>query len=312
MLPGEMALTIMKAYICWVCFQMAKGSGFLYNMFKDEMGKSTKLINTPPAELKSKSKLELKPIYPEYDYGTNFSRYKDVLTKADNKNFNVIFIGPTGSGKSTLINNFFNLPVVEARASATSVTRNVQFIEGNYSALDSDTGLDLGGKTINVIDTIGMCDTYFTADEIYNMIKTNIELNLAKINKVVIVCSGRIEKQHADMIKKFMTWLQYNKNKKRFCFIYNKSDQLTEQEKVENLLSMCEMLGADPRDDGYWRYSGKGQKIQMKHTVNMGFPPRSPFTDDVRKNMDNLGDLVCANVPDYPRIEISKSSCTIL
>jgi len=75
---------------------------------------------------------------------------------------------------------------------------------------------------------------------------------------------------------------------------------------------MCEMLGADPRDDGYVFDNGEGQKVQMKHTLNMGFPPRSPFTDDVRKNMENLSDLVSANIPGYPRIEISKSSCTFL
>merc|ERR1711988_824803 len=195
----------------WSSLQMAKDVGFLYNIFKNEMSKFTKLINTFPEELKSKSKLELRPIYPEYEDRANFSRYKDILTKADNKNFNVIFIGPTGSGKSTLINNFFNRPVAEARASATSVTRNVQFMEGVFLEYNDKIGKIVGGRTINVIDTIGMCDSFFTADEIYNMIKTNVELNLAKIDKVVIVCSGRIEKQHADMIKKFMKWLQYNK-----------------------------------------------------------------------------------------------------
>jgi len=295
----------------WVCFQMAKDSGFLYNIFKNEMSKSTKLINTPPEELKSTG-FERKRIYPNYQSWYTFVKYKSVLTEADNNNQNVVFIGPTGSGKSTLINNFFNLSVVETGASAASVTRNVQFIEGKYKLYNWETGVLMGGQTINVIDTIGMCDSFFTPDQIYNMIKTNIELNLAKIDKVVIVCAGRIEKQHADMIKQFMKWLQYSKYKKRFCFIYNKSDLLSEGEKTRNLLSMCEMLGADPKDDGYLYDNGKGQKVQVKHTVNLGFPTPPILTDEVEKDVRRLSYLVSADLEDEPRIEISKSSCIIL
>jgi len=170
----------------------------------------------------------------------------------------------------------------------------------------------MGVRPINVIDTTGMCDSFFTPDQIYNMIKSRIELNLAKIDKVVIVCSGRIEKQHADMIKQFMKWLHYTKYKKRFCFIYNKSDQLKEEEKTRNLLTMCEMLGADPKDDGYFFVNEKKEKVQLKHTVNLGFPPESEFTENVRKDVHRLTMLVSSNISDYPTIEISKSSCFIL
>merc|ERR1712227_1092291 len=77
----------------WVCFQMAKGSGFLYNIFKNEMSKSTKLINTSPQELQSTG-FELKPIYPTYKSFYTFVKNKSVLTEADNNQRNVIFIGP--------------------------------------------------------------------------------------------------------------------------------------------------------------------------------------------------------------------------
>ena len=75
---------------------------------------------------------------------------------------------------------------------------------------------------------------------------------------------------------------------------------------------MCEMLGADPKDDGYLVDNGKGQKITIKHTVNLGFPPESQFTENVKKDVDRLNRLVTAVVPAYPRIEISKASCIIL
>lgn len=304
----------------WVCFQMAKGSGLLYKVFKNRVGRYSRLINTPPIELQPPEKDNPELIHPEFDedHHIRFIIKKQVLTDADNNCVNVVFLGPTGSGKSTLINNLFNRGVVEARASASSVTRNVQFIEGSFISVPVDPDLrnQWTTKKINVIDTIGMCDSFFTPEQIFAMVKTNIKLNLAKIDKVVIVCSGRIEKQHADMIKQFMKWLQYSKNKNRFCFIYNKSDQLTEAEKVEGLLQMCEMLGADTKDDSYLapvrnRNKDKKTQRQIKHTLNLGFPPNAQF-HEVKKDLIRLNQVATFDVPQIPRIELSKSNCTIL
>jgi len=123
---------------CWSCYQMAKDTGFLYKIFKNEMSKFTKLINTEPEELTTV--FELKPIYPGFKSGITFVKLKDVLTDADNNHRNVLFIGPTGSGKSTLINHIFNLSVSETGSSAASVTRNVKFFEGTYSEVSAELG----------------------------------------------------------------------------------------------------------------------------------------------------------------------------
>ena len=248
-----------------------------------------------------------KEIYKHHKSSLEFTRTKNILTEADNDSYNVVFIGPTGCGKSSLINHLFNLTVVNAAASAESVTRKVQFLEGSTIMKTTERRFK---RSLNIIDTLGLCDSVFTEDEVFSMIKSSLELNLAKIDKVLIVCSGRIENHHAAAIKQFMQWLQYDKNKKRFCFIYNKSDMLTEGEKVSCLLQMCEMLGADTADDDLIWMEGD-QKLFIKQNINLGFPPIAEFKQ-VETDMYKLIRAAFAYDTVTPRIQLEKSLCTIL
>ena len=65
-----------------------------------------------------------------------------------------MLLGPTGSGKSTIINNLFNLTVSKSGASAESVTRQVQFHGGSTSFTDVDKKVRVV-KKINGMDTLG-------------------------------------------------------------------------------------------------------------------------------------------------------------
>ena len=98
----------------WLCFQMV-GNGVLKQLFVDHMSEFTKKINTLPDEL-VQAELEKTPLYPQEmidafeEAGTvKWTRTKGALIERDAKLYNIVFIGPTGSGKSHLINNLFNL-----------------------------------------------------------------------------------------------------------------------------------------------------------------------------------------------------------
>ena len=97
----------------------------------------------------------------------------------------------------------------------------------------------------NIIDTIGFCDSVFTPKQVLDVIKSSVKVNVCHIDKVVVVCSGRIEGQHAAAVQQFMKWLQYKKNRNQFVFVYNKADHCdSEEEKMENVKGMLELLGA--------------------------------------------------------------------
>ena len=61
---------------------------------------------------------------------------------------NILVFGPTGSGKSTLINNLMRKTMAKARHGAASVTSEVKEYEGEYE-----------GVKIRVYDTVGFSDT---------------------------------------------------------------------------------------------------------------------------------------------------------
>ena len=49
-----------------------------------------------------------------------------------------------------------------------------------------------------------MCDTVLSPDQVYNVVKDSVKANMVYIDKVVIKCYGRIQKDHKDSIGKFM------------------------------------------------------------------------------------------------------------
>ena len=100
-------------------------------------------------------------------------------------------------------------------------------------------------RRTNIIDTIGFCDSVFTPKQVLDVIKSSVKVNLCHIDKVVVVCSGRVESHHVQAISQFMKWLHYKKHRNQFVFVYNKADHCdSEEEKAENVTGMLELLGA--------------------------------------------------------------------
>ena len=150
----------------WICFQMV-GKGALKKAFVSHMSNSTKLINTFPAELVPK-KPKMGPLYSDKDAlddpadtGTiEFNMIQEVLTEADKDDYTILFLGPTGAGKSHLINNLFNLSVSHSGATIDSVTKEVKFYKGklgSWSVGANEQGLErkFYNRPLTIIDTLG-------------------------------------------------------------------------------------------------------------------------------------------------------------
>ena len=148
-----------------------------------------------------------------------------------------------------------------------------------------------------------------SSSDVLEAVKASVKVNLAYIDKVVVVCSGRIEKPHSDSIKQFMKWLSFTKYKSKFVFIYNKADLLTEAEKVKNLLNMCEMLEADTNESIVVNINN--QNILLKQNLTLGFPPNTSYKE-VKYDLSKLSTAVENEIPNYPRIPLARSSCCIL
>ena len=139
------------------------------------------------------------------------------------------------------------------------------------------------------------------------LIKHSVKVNLGYIDKVVIVCSGRIERGHVDSIKQFMKWLRFQEFKRKFVFIYNKSDTLDEATKLTNLAYMMNELEADPDSKVYWVPDGTSIDLNLA----LGFPEGSKY-EDVQDDCIKLTRAVLVPYPEE-RIPVPvDSSCSIL
>jgi len=302
----------------------------MHQMFVGSMQPYQKrLLNTKPTELIKE--LRQQPLYPKCPAYVTYERSPQALDQDDLDAFNVVFLGPTGCGKSHLINHYFNTTVSHSAGSAESVTQDIQFFLGNALLARAPTpemnAWHLETRKVNLIDTIGLCDSTLPADVLQGLIKQKLRGNMANIDRVVIVCSGRIELAQQEAIKQFKKWLLFDKYAENFTFIYNKADMLEEDEREEALFQMCtmletgnEVLTCDRRLfpsavlQGGTDSHPRNMKKEMKLRNAIGFKPRATY-EEIQDDLEQLLDSTLIPINQsgrYKRIPLEDSFCTIL
>ena len=316
----------------WVSMQCS-GASVIRTLFKKQLKDEMiiRRINIPPSGLSVRNaKADGTKIFSdnEYDFNVEFTKQVQYLHPEDDNLYNIVFFGPTGAGKSSLINLLFNSRVTLATSGAMSVTKDIIFSKGKAKGMylkSQDGKMEKVTKDVNIVDTVGFCDTKLSPWEIYELVKDKLSTNLLHIDRVVFVSSGRLEKAHKEAIKQFMDWLKYEKNKKNFCFIHNKCDAMDEGQRLQNLQTICEELAIDNSitNEKIEQDTNLPTPVQMVNAL--GFHPKADF-EDIREDIQLLQDCIincpaysnsCKDLtPKLQRIKVHKPDdsgmCTIL
>eukprot|EP00929_Paragymnodinium_shiwhaense_P114057 TRINITY_DN8237_c0_g1_i2.p1 TRINITY_DN8237_c0_g1~~TRINITY_DN8237_c0_g1_i2.p1 ORF type:complete len:429 (-),score=91.94 TRINITY_DN8237_c0_g1_i2:335-1621(-) len=279
--------------------------GYLMTVFSGYLSdRERMLLNTPPEELRKTQ--EIRPLYGPCKAFVEFRGYRTVLSEFEaDRGYNVLVLGPTGSGKSNLINLCFNKTVCSSSSSANSVTRHMQITHGLAPIYGREQ------RAVHIIDSIGFCDSELSPAEVVKIIKQSVKATFLHIDRVVMVCSGRLEKTQETAMRKFMSWLQYDKHPFNFSFVYSKADGLSEEEKDQNLATVCNRLGAhihtlkvDPSlaPSARLRTSQRGRPVNAVDLgVALGFPPSAGYKE-VENDHHRLVDVMF--IPAEGRIRV--------
>jgi len=228
------------------------------------------------------------------------------------KDINIVVTGPTGSGKSHLINVLFNCVVSDSSSSMESVTQDIHFFKGKLNmshplvselAAGKHTEVSLfRGKVVNIIDTIGFCDTHLTQEQVMATIKTKLKHNLINVHKVIVVTDAthKLTLQATQAIQDIMSWLKYKKFKRNWIFVSNKCDGLSKAEREKNLADTMKLLRVNQTDVE----SSYGGSL-IKRAIPVGFRPKDRHMNaDAKKSERSLGMAVLGWNSDHQPIPV--------
>ena len=298
------------AYGRWTSMQtVGKGriTCALINYMTDQSHRSIR--NTLPKQLQVNDRsIAQPPLYPGVTPIVEYSRSVQSIQIGDEMAYNVLVMGPTGAGKSSIINLFFNRKICESEDSVDSVTRNIEFHVGLGECFLNGAH---GVHRINLIDTIGFCDSELSSEEVVELLKQQVLGNVGRIHKVLMVTSGRIRKEEEESIKQMLKWLGYEHGWDKltnfsFLFAYTKTDGQSEEQKQRNLLKMCERLGI--RTTALVN-SGTGEQ-ELKFMA-VAFPPTAPFRE-IENDYKWLQKVLFTTRAVTKPIPLQRSMCAIM
>jgi GTPase SAR1 family protein len=206
----------------------------LLQKFRDYFMKDTlRLVNTFPSNIKPHffANSKEKKVY-SFINDNLVATQMDYYLDYNEDTFNILVIGPTGAGKSHLINTLFNNQICDSEA---SVTKEVYFIRGRGQVYDQNKKKIIT-KNILVADTIGLCDSH-SHNEMIELIKERVSTNFKFIDAVYVVfAANRLLDVYVENIKKILNLLSYKQDSSvnsdlRFMFVATQAEFLSNEDR---------------------------------------------------------------------------------
>jgi len=188
-------------------------------------------VNTKPAELVSPFTIGEHPMERDLERVFIYEHTRNIAQQIHQNDFNVVVLGPTGVGKSHLINLMANQSIVESRAGMASITKELSFCRGKI--VSSNIMCPAG----YIVDTIGLCDTVLSIQDVHKILKHAILSNLVHINMFIFMLPKRVTGDVKKSILQMLSWLNYDKYKIKFLFLINQTGSDSPKEKEDLITS---------------------------------------------------------------------------
>jgi GTPase SAR1 family protein len=182
--------------------------------------------------------------------GITFEKSKTRITTQQVESRKIVFVGLTGSGKSSIIASL--LPVKNdhiAQTSIKSITKNITLYANNKITSEEDKK----EYVIDLFDTVGLGDTNVTVPEILKQIVDLMPTELSKIHKIIFCF--RVDRLRARMSEELTT-------------VYNFFKLLGAQsENFVMCLTFCDIL-SDETIGVFWKELQAYDDLPMTREIN--------------------------------------------
>lgn len=188
---------------------------------------------------------------------------------------NIVFIGPTGSGKSRLINFLVGEPMLKSESSLSSVTRKIEAVTLKTLVI---------GRQFNLIDTVGLLDTKLSTKEVLQLATEAMNKGFSSVNRFVIVLrQGRLTPPEIDALEQVISWFGL--------------DQPGRTENCRVIITHCDSLSAEESKNVTEKYS--------QHEVVKKLFFESPIVNNRKDNVlqYTLPNFVCVGLPDPQKLD---------
>jgi len=130
--------------------------------------------------------------------------------KPRTKKFQVLlFIGPTGAGKSRLINYLLGKDLMVSKSDVMSVTHDIE-------ACSVLRGGRKPAVEYVLVDTVGLNDTKLENDEVLKMAEKAVKMGFRQLNTFVLVLRrGRVERDQISAIEQAIDWFGLDKGNRK-------------------------------------------------------------------------------------------------
>jgi len=163
--------------------------------------------------------------------------------------------------------------VAQSMQSADSVSREMIFYYGSFS------GLRIQNIPLCVIDTIGLCDSKMTDEEVINLVRNKVEGLSCGINHVILAFHGRLERPQAEAVQALLRWIDLRPSA---CSLFvTKTDGLSKIVKEECAASWngSPIISA-LREERFGLDSNSGEEVRINNFHLIAMPNPSELEEE--------------------------------